>query len=574
MKSRKQFLLVLVLLLAPLMSRAQQTSRVIPFNNLVTTFPPGTTGQPITVQLWDAAATGNLLFSENQTTNVDPSGNVSFVFGSQTGGGLDPANFPSGSSRFLDVADPGTGQSVLAARLPLTAAPFALSPGPPGPKGDQGDPGPQGPQGPQGPPGPGSVTQVNSGPGLNGGPITTTGTLSLDTGFTDSRYARLAASNSFTGTQNIGGDLSSTRIFTANDIFLGNVTNPYFQGFKSLYFENRQGDPLNSFRIAAGSAGGTFDSLFLVGASFPGATRGAGIRMFTVPAGGGQAESLTITPDGNVGIGTANPLINSRLDVMANPNANFAVFGTATNAFSTGVYGESDGSNGQGVEGVSRGASGTGVFGESDNANAVGVLGTSASGKGVYGVADVGTGVYGNSTNGKGVYGFSYTGTAVFGQAPAPGFAGQFLGQVYVNGHVGIGVTNPAYALELPNNNDLSGQARANLWVTYSSIRWKENIRPIDHALEKVERLRGVYYNGKSDKKRQLGVIAEEVGKVLPEIVDYEENGEDARGLDYARLTAVLVEAVKEQQVEIRSLKSEVERLHARLDGSRTTAAE
>jgi len=194
----------------------------------------------------------------------------------------------------------------------------------------------------------------------------------------------------------------------------------------------------------------------------------------------------------------------------------------------------------------------------------------------VFGVSDSadGIGVYGTSTDGRGVYGFSNHGTAVFGNAPFPGFAARFLGQVYVNGHVGIGVTSPTYALELPNNNDVSGQARANFWVTYSSIRWKENIQPIDHALEKVERLRGVYYNGKSDKKRCLGVIAEEVGKVLPEIVDYEENGEDARGLDYARLTAVLIEAVKEQQVEIRRLKSEVERMHARLDGGETAAAE
>ena len=299
MKSGKQLLLMLALSLAAPMARAQETSRVIPFSNLVTTFPPGTQGQAITVQLWDAAAAGNLLFAENQTVNVDGSGNVSFVFGSQTQTGLDPANFLSGSSRFLDVVDPGSGQSVLAARLPLNAAPFALSPGPPGPKGDQGDPGPQGPQGP---PGQGSVTQINSGPGLNGGPITTIGALSLDTSFTDGRYARLAASNSFAGNQSVSGDLSSSRILTANDIFLGNVTNPFAPGFKSLYFENRLGDPLNSFRIAAGSAGGAYDSLFLVGASFPGATRGAGIRMFTVPAGGGQAESLTITPEGNVSI--------------------------------------------------------------------------------------------------------------------------------------------------------------------------------------------------------------------------------------------------------------------------------
>ena len=51
--------------------------------------------------------------------------------------------------------------------------------------GPQGPPGPQGPAGPQGPPGPAGVTLVNSGPGLAGGPITATGTLSLDTAWTN-----------------------------------------------------------------------------------------------------------------------------------------------------------------------------------------------------------------------------------------------------------------------------------------------------------------------------------------------------------------------------------------------------
>ncbi len=48
-----------------------------------------------------------------------------------------------------------------------------------------------------------------------------------------------------------------------------------------------------------------------------------------------------------------------------------------------------------------------------------------------------------------------------------------------------------------------------------------------------------------------MGVIAEEVGAVVPEVVSYEENGKDARGVDYSRLTALLIEATKEQQREL-----------------------
>jgi hypothetical protein len=59
-------------------------------------------------------------------------------------------------------------------------------------------------------------------------------------------------------------------------------------------------------------------------------------------------------------------------------------------------------------------------------------------------------------------------------------------------------------------------------------------------------------------------MIAEDVGKVIPEVVAYEENGIDAQSLDYARLTAVLVEAVKEQQGQIEGLKERIAVLEAK----------
>jgi hypothetical protein len=128
---------------------------------------------------------------------------------------------------------------------------------------------------------------------------------------------------------------------------------------------------------------------------------------------------------------------------------------------------------------------------------------------------------------------------------------------------VGINKTDPSYALHLPNNADASGQGMANAWNAYSSIRWKENINPIDHALEKVLALRGVYFDWKESKKHGIGMIAEEVGKVIPEVVSHEENGVDAQAMDYARLTALLVEAIKEQQKEIEALKAKLEKLES-----------
>jgi hypothetical protein len=143
LKSKMQSLIVLAaVVVVPQFAQAQATSRVIPFNNLASNYPRRTT-QSVIVQLWDAATAGNLVFSESQpSVYVDHDGNVSFVFGSQTTNGLDPNNFPSGESRYLDVIDATTQVSALAnGRIALNATAFALSPGPPGPKGDKGDAG-------------------------------------------------------------------------------------------------------------------------------------------------------------------------------------------------------------------------------------------------------------------------------------------------------------------------------------------------------------------------------------------------------------------------------------------------
>jgi hypothetical protein len=76
------------------------------------------------------------------------------------------------------------------------------------------------------------------------------------------------------------------------------------------------------------------------------------------------------------------------------------------------------------------------------------------------------------------------------------------------------------------------------------------NIQTLPDALAKVEKLRGVTYDLKATGKHEIGVIAEEVGAVVPEVVQWEKNGKDARGVDYARLTALLIEATKAQQAE------------------------
>ncbi len=128
-----------------------------------------------------------------------------------------------------------------------------------------------------------------------------------------------------------------------------------------------------------------------------------------------------------------------------------------------------------------------------------------------------------------------------------------------MGGNVGIGTTSPGNILTVVQNSTTDPIADA--WTTYSSRRWKTNIRPITGALDKVKALEGVYFDWKANGKHDIGMIAEEVGKVIPELVVYEENGVDAKSLDYAKLTAVLVEAIKEQQKEIEELKKEISKL-------------
>jgi hypothetical protein len=120
---------------------------------------------------------------------------------------------------------------------------------------------------------------------------------------------------------------------------------------------------------------------------------------------------------------------------------------------------------------------------------------------------------------------------------------------------VGIGTATPSDVFTIAQG---AGHAISDGWDTYSSRRWKTNIHTLNNALGKVEQLRGVSYDLKANGKHEVGVIAEEVGTVLPEVVTWEKNGKDAQSVDYGRLTALLIEATKEQEALIREQKEQL----------------
>lgn len=91
--------------------------------------------------------------------------------------------------------------------------------------------------------------------------------------------------------------------------------------------------------------------------------------------------------------------------------------------------------------------------------------------------------------------------------------------------------------------------------MALSDRRIKYNIEPLEHALDLVDQLRGVTYKRKGDASDTLclGMIAQEVQEVFPEIVHETKDG--VLGISYGKLVAALVEAVKELRAEVRSLR-------------------
>jgi len=154
-------------------------------------------------------------------------------------------------------------------------------------------------------------------------------------------------------------------------------------------------------------------------------------------------------------------------------------------------------------------------------------------------------------------------------------------------GEVGIGTNSPGYKLDVagdarilsgslgvgvaPNATDGRGDF-SNDVVSYSTSdkRLKENIKPLDNALDKVLKISGVSFDWKelTEKEKKtihgntghdVGVIAQEIEAILPEVVTTRDNGYKA--VKYEKIVPLLIEAIKEQQVEIDCLKANYDQL-------------
>ena len=105
----------------------------------------------------------------------------------------------------------------------------------------------------------------------------------------------------------------------------------------------------------------------------------------------------------------------------------------------------------------------------------------------------------------------------------------------------------------------------------YSDVRMKQNIANLEDALANTLRLRAVTFNWNTDEfpemgfstQTQIGLIAQEVEQIYPELVSVDVNGYKA--IDYASLTPILLEAIKDQQVAIGELQQQNAELVKRL---------
>lgn len=146
------------------------------------------------------------------------------------------------------------------------------------------------------------------------------------------------------------------------------------------------------------------------------------------------------------------------------------------------------------------------------------------------------------------VLGGLYSGSTLGGQANfAVGGTGEFTGDLVVN--------NDAY---ITGNLEVTGSVTATSYSN-SSIKYKKNVEDLEDRTDDVMSLRPVRYDLKKNDKTDIGLIAEEVEEIFPEVIGYKDG--EVNGIDYARLSVVLLQQVQKQQSLIDGLEERLKTL-------------
>jgi hypothetical protein len=166
-------------------------------------------------------------------------------------------------------------------------------------------------------------------------------------------------------------------------------------------------------------------------------------------------------------------------------------------------------------------------------------------------------------TDNTGAKGNTGRGAGIFGISNATNNESEFYWQT-----TAYNDTTLTTQMKLDNAQSLHVAADVVAYSTsVSDERFKDNIETIPNALDKVMQLRGVEFDWNATSRKgqhDLGVVAQEVEKVLPELVkektlctgEFTDNEKEFKTVDYDKIVAVLIEAVKQQQEEIELLKA------------------
>jgi trimeric autotransporter adhesin len=249
---------------------------------------------------------------------------------------------------------------------------------------------------------------------------------------------------------------------------------------------------------------------------------------------------MYVRDDGNVGLGTSLP--DSKLDVRGSIKGYDSYFGNTNGGYgiSLGTSGGNYGSIGYGL--TYTGTSGSYLYRINDFSS---MLQFNAGG------FDFNTAPNGSTGNA-----ISYT----------------TVMKILQNGNIGIGIS-PTQKLHVNGNGVFTGTVTASCGVlACSDLRYKHTIKPLQHSLEKIMQLHGVSYFWKADQfpelgftaDKQIGVIAQDLEKQFPELVQTDEEG--FKTVDYAKLTPVLIEAMKELAAKNEALEAENRKMKADIE--------
>lgn len=353
----------------------------------------------------------------------------------------------------------------------------------------------------------------------------------------DSLYTRMLIQRAYSP---LGGPTESTGVSIVADSINSNF---------SLFRNNNP-----QFRVTATSDGGGVN-IFSHGSEYMGIepspfNGGGAVRMYD----GAGAKSLEITSEGSASF------LNDGTEYMGvgpspfHPGGDFVM--TDTNGVNTMAF------SSQGIASfISHGTEFMGV--EPSPFNPTGLLKLFDS-----------TGVSTIELSSTGSASFKRNGTEYMGIGPSPFngtgvltmYGGAPIGTRVIlssDGKLSLGTSSTSNILTIQQYS--STDPIADAWTTYSSRRWKINIQPLQGSLAKVMQLQGVTYDQKEGGKHEIGLIAEDVGQVVPEVVAYEDNGVDAKSIDYARLTSLLIESVKEQQKTIEQQNIRIDKLENKI---------